>query len=151
MLRNEQTGFTLIELMITVIIIAILAAIAYPSYQKWVVASRRSDGQSALLQAAAAEEKFFSQCNYYAQNFGSPSTWACGTTPATGFLSVSGATPSGYYTLTIVTASTGTATYKINATPTGVQTKDTDCGTLTIDQAGNKSATGATPNICWQS
>ncbi len=66
----KQTGFTLIELMITVAIVGILATIAATSYQSQIVKSRRTDARTALLDMAGREEKLFSTTNAY------------GTTPA---------------------------------------------------------------------
>ena len=62
---EQNRGFTLIELMIVVIIIGVLASIAYPAYRNYMSQSRRSDAQIALTQAAAAQEKFFSDCRTY--------------------------------------------------------------------------------------
>jgi type IV pilus assembly protein PilE len=58
-------GFTLVELMITVVILGILAAVAYPSYQGYVKQARRADAQSAIMQTANRLEKFFTYCNSY--------------------------------------------------------------------------------------
>jgi type IV pilus assembly protein PilE len=57
-------GFTLIELMITVVVLAIIVGIAYPSYHTYMIQTRRSDAQVALMQIANLEEKFFSACNH---------------------------------------------------------------------------------------
>lgn len=65
MKNNRRSGFTLIELMITVVIISILAAIAYPSYTRYVIQTRRSDAQIAIQQMANRLEKFFGYCNTY--------------------------------------------------------------------------------------
>ena len=67
-MKKTQYGFTLIELMITVAIIAILAGIAYPSYLSQVRRSNRTEARTALLQAQVAQEKFFLQYNRYAGN-----------------------------------------------------------------------------------
>lgn len=79
-------GFTLVELMITVVILSILAAIAYPSYQGYVNQARRADAQSAIQQIANRLEKFFTYCNSYptsATPFTSPWPTACPTDAAT--------------------------------------------------------------------
>ena len=74
------SGFTLIEVMIVVVILSILVAIAYPSYTKYTIQSRRSDAQIALTQAASLQEKFYSDCGHYAQiPHGTRNTRACGT------------------------------------------------------------------------
>ena len=75
-------GFTLIELMIVVVIIGIIAAIAYPSYTKYVVQTRRSDAQIALTRAATQQEKFYSDCGYYATTL--LGTRSCGSGGADG-------------------------------------------------------------------
>ncbi|MEA2120273.1 type IV pilin protein [Halovibrio sp. HP20-50] len=62
-LLNGQRGFTLIELMIVVVIIGIIAAIAYPSYTRYVERSRLTDGQSGLMQAASEMERCYTS-NY---------------------------------------------------------------------------------------
>lgn len=58
-------GFTLIELMIVVVIVTILAAIAYPSYQNQVERTRRAEGQAKLMEIMAAQERYYSARNTY--------------------------------------------------------------------------------------
>jgi type IV pilus assembly protein PilE len=70
MSKHRASGFTLIELMITVVIIGILAGIAYPSYQNYTRDARRTDAQTILLQLAGLQEKFFSTCASYSPNLG---------------------------------------------------------------------------------
>lgn len=135
-------GFTLIEMMIVVVIMGILASIAYPAYTKYTKQSRRSDAQIALTQAAALQEKFYSDCNYYAQSLATPR--GCGASVAAGTLGYTTTSLGGYYnltmaggTITAVTCSAGdyTCGYIITATPTGTQTGD---GALRIDSTNNK-------------
>ena len=120
----NSRGFTLIELMIVVVIVGVLGAIAYPAYQDSMRKSRRTDGQTALLQAVQVAERFFTQNNTYA---GAP---------------VAAASDEGHYNLAFVGNAT---TFTITATPVGVQAGD-PCGALGINQANVK--TGAMAD-CW--
>jgi type IV pilus assembly protein PilE len=139
---RSAAGFTLLELMIVVVIIAILAAIAMPAYTKYVQRTRRSDGQSALLNAQQAEEKFFYRCNRYGSmtEIYASAAPTCATPFAAGT-----ARPSsqGYYSVAItsLTAPSGGLGYVLQATPQGIQASD-QCGTLQLDSVGGKDALG---------
>ncbi|MCW9018005.1 MAG: type IV pilin protein [Kangiellaceae bacterium] len=135
MKRNR--GFTLVEIMIVVAIVGILFAIAYPSYQNYIIRSKRADAMGALLNAAQAMERY--KVNNY--------DYDVGTNIATVFATqvpVDGGTA--YYTLSI--ASTAT-TYTITATPTGSMA-GLD-GALTLRNTGARQWTdsGGTTQNCW--
>lgn len=139
-MKKTQSGITLIELMVVVAIVGILAAIAYPSYQNYVKQTRRSDAQIALTQAANQQERFFTECNWYAAT--PNGTRGCGTN-TTGILGISTTSPEGYYTLSISagTIASGCTAYTCGftlvATPvtTGPQAGD---GAFRIDSTGTK-------------
>lgn len=150
MSRLILKGFTLIELMIVVVIIGILAAIAYPGYQKWTTQTRRSDAQIALTRAASQQEKFFSDCGWYASTL--TGTRACGADKNSGILGLSTTdSPDAHYALTtpatkgnitgvcmLATVSADyTCGYTLIATPkaSGRQAND---GPFRIDALGTK-------------
>ncbi|MCJ1881731.1 type IV pilin protein [Pseudomonas nitroreducens] len=136
---NNSKGFTLIELMITVVIIAILAGIAYPSYQSYTIRANRTEGITLLNDAAARQERYFSQNNQYAT-----------TTAQLGMGSAT--SRNNLYQLAINRPNT--SQYTLTAQPVGSQTQDTTCGSLTLDQAGARGAAGgtvaATVATCWK-
>lgn len=144
MRRKLSCGFTLIELMITVVVVAILATIAYPSYQNYMRQTRRSDAQIALLNVANQQERFFTQCNQYAT-----SLTAARTCAALG-LNMSSVSPDGYYQLAIVNASATAFTISAGAVASGPQAADTECTALTINQRGDRTATGSNTSRCWR-
>lgn len=135
-----QNGFTLIELMITVLIVGILAAVAYPSYSEYVVKSNRSAAESFILGVANKQEQYMLDARQYA------------TTLAALSISSLPTEVSGKYTVAI-TADNAAAppTYTITATPIGTQlARDTKCGAVTINQAGTKGENGTgTVADCW--
>jgi type IV pilus assembly protein PilE len=137
----RAAGFTLIELMITVAIVAILGTIAMASYTKQVQKSRRTDARSAVMDLAGREEKLFSTLNAYSAT---PSELGYTVAPDTFPFNMSDT----YYSLN-VTIGAPPNTFLITATAIGAQAKDTDCASLSIDQLGTQSATGANAASCW--
>lgn len=135
--RQSHHGFTLIELMIVVAIVAILSAIAYPSYSAYVLKSHRADALTALSQNQVILER----C--YAQNFSySAACVALPTFPVS--------SPQAYYSVAL--SNLNPTTYTLTATPTGVQIADTTCAAMIVDQANNKTATDTSGNpqaVCW--
>lgn len=136
----RQRGFTLIELMIVLVIVAVLAAVAVPSYRSYVLRSHRSDAKTALLALATAEEKFYLQCNTYANTLGTAN--ACATTTVA-FPTTS---EKGWYTLSITSASATDFTVRATTVAGGGQADDTDCSWYQVNGGGVKTASGTD---CW--
>lgn len=134
---NKRKGFTLLELLIVVAIVAILAAIALPNYNRYVERTRRADAREALMRVAAAQERFYTNRNSYATDIAAD-------------LSLPVTSESGYYAITTASAGGDTQVYVLTATPQGAQATDS-CGALTINNTGFKAApsdTGAN-GTCW--
>jgi type IV pilus assembly protein PilE len=134
-------GFTLVELMIAVVVVALLTGIGITAYTYQVNKSRRADAKTALLDLAARQERFFTTNNAYTNVAGNLGYTAL---PA----SVPGGTAATTYTLSI-TAVTAT-TFTARATRAGAQSTD-NCGDYTIDDRGvqsNVNNTLATAQ-CW--
>lgn len=133
--RHKAAGFSLIELLTVLVIMATLLGLAMPAYNSYLQKTRRSDAKSALLQLAAAQERWFFQNNQY-----------------TSTLSDLGnaTSPEGYYTITLAATA---STYTLTATATGKQSGDTDCQKFFVDETGDKTAqdSSSTDNTanCW--
>ncbi|KSW26167.1 MULTISPECIES: type IV pilin protein [unclassified Pseudomonas] len=137
---KRSAGFTLIEIMIVVVILGILAAIVVPSYQSYVIRSNRSEAQALLSDAAAREERFFTQNNSYVTS-----------TTNIANLGISAASRTGLYTLAIAPGTATDGGYLLTATPQRApQTNDDECETLTLNAVGTRgsSGTGSTES-CW--
>jgi len=142
MTPHRQSGFTLIELMITVAVVAILAAIAIPSYSDYVVRSRRNDVRISLAQSAQWMERF------RAENRGSytGAVLQAGTT-------VSPTRGTVMYDIAVVVDATG-ATYQLTATPRVGSPMGSDaCASYTLASDGQRTAAGVSSGdgfeMCW--
>jgi len=127
-MKNNK-GMTLIELMIVVTIIGILGAVGYPAFGEYVKAAKRADGMKALLTEAASLENFYINNDTY-----------------DGAAVTSGTSPEGFYT--IVLSDEDNFVYKLTATRTP-SSEDPECLTLTLNQLGQKGATGSDASNCW--
>ena len=146
--ERRDRGFTLVELIVAMVIVATLAAIAIPSYSSYVLKSHRTEAKSALLDLASLEERYFSTANTYSNN---PSDLGY-----VGAANVAFPVGSGWYSVLVsVTAALppgplspgGTpAKYTITATAIGQQVADTACATFSVDSTGQQTATSPT---CW--
>jgi len=125
--KNTQGGFTLIEVMIVVVVIAILAAIALPNYTQYVRQGHRADAQADMLQFAQAMERCFTRHRTYDAD-------CLPETPQ-----------AARYTFSVdpLTATT----FTITATPDGSQIQD-PCGVLTLNHRGGRPPDSSDAD-CW--
>lgn len=126
-MKNNNKGFTLVELMIVIAILGVLGSLAYPSYVSHVKKANRADGIDSLLALAGRMEEYYMNNDTYVD------------------ATVANATSSeGLYTLSITTATA--FAYTITATPVG---GDSYCGNLTLNSLGVKGTSAGTVAECW--
>ncbi len=137
----RHKGFTLIELMIVVALVAILASIAYPSFQEQVRKSKRSDASGALEGLANVMERQFTADGTYSDVIGA-GLYASRSPVDTQTAAA--------YNLTVPTVTA--TTYTLLATRTGSQATDR-CGDLRLQHTGAKQIinqhAGVTADDCW--
>jgi type IV pilus assembly protein PilE len=147
---HPAAGFTLIELMITLLVIAILSAIAYPIYEHQMVESRRTEARSALLELAAREERYYATQNAYtmsASQLGYTGSWPI----------VIGSDQ--MYEMEQPSVSANPPYFKLTAVPVPgsvQQQNDATCASFSVDSTGAETSTnsgGGTnspePGTCW--
>ncbi len=133
-IRKPYAGFTLIELMIVVVVIAILAAIAIPSYRQHVIKVKRTEAKVNLTDLAQKLQR----C--YTRSFSYNDGGCVVTLPPTSL-------PDGYYA---ITGEVEAQTFLLTATPQGSQADDTKCGNFTLDERGQQNISGSgDKNDCW--
>ena len=152
MKRKEQSGFTLMELMITVTIMGVLSAIVYPSYVKSVQKGKRADAKVELLHIAQLQESYFAQNMSYADNL-----------IRLGLSANTIDSKYNEYRITIADrmpsdcdgqSTSPCLSYRVDAIPSGSQIHDTECAKFTLSSSGKKGAgVSASPSQirkCWK-
>lgn len=130
--RRLARGFSLIELMVVVVVIAILAAVAYPNYRDSTLKSRRGQAKADLVEMAQILERRHTVQNNYA-----------GAVPV-----LSDSSARAHYDFPTAAIAANAQTFTLTATPKGGQTADR-CGTLSLTHTGQKGQTSGTAAECW--
>jgi type IV pilus assembly protein PilE len=147
--RARQGGFTLIELMIAVAVIALLLGIALPSFMDSMRKSRRSEAFTAVASVQQAQERYRSRASNYSTSFSELGV-ELGESDAT--------RPNGYYRMSLAAATSLATGYVVTAQAAGSQTADTKCafmeakverGNVTYGSGTSSSIVYPDPNRCW--
>ena len=134
---RKASGFTLIELMITVVIVAILASVAWPSYQSYLQRSRRAEAQSLMLAIVNKEQQYLLDARQYTDVLGagglaiSQQGWDCS-------LNTARTCANTYYDITVTLNAGPPPTFTVTGTPKAASTQNGD-GTLTFASIGGKT------------
>lgn len=142
-LSRRTRGFTLIEVMIVIVIVAILVSIALPAYQESMNKGRRADAKSGLMDAANRLERFMLDRNTYTD-----------TMTDLGFGADPAVSEEGYYSFDVVAPTAACpigSCYVLEAIPVagGIQADDGKCTKFILASTGAKTAEGSAAAECW--
>jgi type IV pilus assembly protein PilE len=142
---QDGRGFTLIEVVVTMAIIAILAAVAYPSYHSYVAQGNRAEGRAAVMQMLLDQERYYTQMNTYVVVH-----TGAGPQPLQNFSGSSRATSRYLVTASRCEALPLNQCIRITAEPQ-FGGGDAKVGTLFATSVGERGCTGTHPSLCWPS
>ena len=158
--RARDTGFTLIEVMIAVAVVAILATIAVPSYKVYVERANRTVAKTSLAEVVSRQNSYYVDRKRYATTF-SKLGWGADTLYLNreGTLSTTNSTTQSIYEVKLAgdatstacpaSGSPSTAGFTVVAKPINSQVGDERCATLCMSSSGIKSASGTDAGNCW--
>ena len=153
---RQQSGFTLLELMVVVVVATILVSLAVPSYMQQVRQSRRTEAKAAILDLAGREETYFATNGNAYTNTAANLGYATFTPIGSGYynIAVCVATATGATPACDPNANAPTApSYYITATPVAglSQANDASCTSFSVDSTGQQFSTGTgVGSYCWQ-
>ncbi|MBD1582519.1 type IV pilin protein [Pseudoalteromonas sp. S16_S37] len=137
-MKNNQIkgkGFTLLEALIVLVILGIVASVAYPSYKQFLVKAARSEAMVVLLDAANKQEQYFVDNRVFTDKLSD--------------IGVPEKTENGFYSMSVTVDDTK---FEVVATPiAGPVYGDKECTALMINELGQKLSKGsASKEYCWQ-
>ena len=133
---SRPAGFTLIEIMVVVGILAIIAAVAFPAYQAQALKSKRADGIAMLMEVAAKQERYLVDHSAYTSDM-----------TLLGYSASPVASQKGYYQVSAV-LSNSNLSYALTATAQPGQSAD-ECGNLILSSSGQRTWSSSTATKCW--
>ena len=135
-----QRGYSLIEIMIVVAILAILSTLAQTAWRDHLIHVRRTEATASLLRAAAAQESYFSAAQRYATEPWLPMPDGLALPPP----------DNDWYDLSVESSSTTGFVMAARPTQGSTQTADGNCQIFTIDQIGRRGSAPSPPSVCWR-